>query len=542
MKKLILGALIGIPFLLLAQEPVFKSLDAIGGTGFDEVYAVTTDPSGNVLTTGYFSNTVDFDSSAVTDERVSAGSYDGFIKKMSPEGDLLWVKTFGSTGGDTGRQLITDAEGNVYIVGFFALTVNFDAPTNTAVTSKGSDDIFILKLDADGELIWLKTIGGSGRDNAQQIVIDNTGDLLITGAYTGTVDFDPGVGQNNLTATSDNARYTLKLDTDGEFVWAKAIGGWSLTVDDNDNVYVTGYHSGTVDFDPNEGVHEVTATGTFAAFVLKLDDEGVFQWVNSFESANSSSAYCIAYDGNGYVVSTGSFAGKVDFNFGSEQDVLVSTSATSDEYVHKMDTSGVFSWVKQVGSSNSVSGAAITTHAQEIYVTGPFSGTADLNPGTEEDSYTALGASDLFIQNFDKDGNLNWVKVIASTGNLSTRSLAVSSEKKVYSSGYFRASTDFDPGTDVYEVLHSGSASGYVLQLAPMVEVGIVSFDSNTTSIYPNPTSGMVYFEAYASYQVTSLEGVVVASGEASSVDLSALQSGVYFLSLDGKSVQLIKE
>ncbi len=181
-----------------------------------------------------------------------------------------WAKQFGPAGFILGepRSLLADAAGNVYVAGVFDGTNDFDpGPGVYNLTSSGGADIFIMKLDVAGNLVWVKQIGSStGDDIASSIAFDAAGDLFITGGFAGTVDFDPGASVYSLTAPGYFPdAFILKLSKDGDFIWVKQVGGDnsdgsnSIAIDAADNIYIAGVFWNTADFDPGPGTAYLTS-------------------------------------------------------------------------------------------------------------------------------------------------------------------------------------------------------------------------------------------------------------------------------------------
>src|SRR5262249_14945501 len=161
-------------------------------------------------------------------------------------------------GDDIGYSIAVDASGNVYTTGFFHGTVDFDpgSGTKNLVATGSNTDIFISKLDASGNYVWAKKIGGNTADIGYSIAFDASGNVYTTGSFQGTVDFDPGTGTQNLVASGSTEIFISELDASGNFVLAKHMGGGlygygqCIKVDASGNIYTTGYFSGTADFDP----------------------------------------------------------------------------------------------------------------------------------------------------------------------------------------------------------------------------------------------------------------------------------------------------
>ena len=135
------------------------------------------------------------------------------------------AKQMGGTGSDYGNSIVLDGSGNVYTTGFFEAAVDFDPGVGVAnLTSTGAWDVFINKLDASGNFLWAKKLGGVGNDVAYSIALDGSGNIYTTGFFEGTADFDPGIGVVNLTSAGGWGIFISKLDASGNFLWAKQLG------------------------------------------------------------------------------------------------------------------------------------------------------------------------------------------------------------------------------------------------------------------------------------------------------------------------------
>ena len=191
---------------------------------------------------------------------------------------LQWAKAMGTMENEYGLSIATDNAGNIYSTGYFSGTADFDPGTGTFdLISAGSTDVFVSKLDASGNFLWAKAIGGSGGDGGNSITTDAAGNVYITGYFNATADFDPGTETFNLTSEDDNDIFISKLDASGNFLWAGAIGGASndmgnsITTDSAGNVYTTGYFRGAIDFDIQAGTFILPSSGgSQDIFVCKL--------------------------------------------------------------------------------------------------------------------------------------------------------------------------------------------------------------------------------------------------------------------------------
>jgi gliding motility-associated-like protein len=382
----------------------------IGGTGGETGEGMVADASGNLYITGSFSNTVDFDAGAGTTNLTSSGSTDIYILKLNSSGVFQWAKKIGGAGNDYGNSITLDPSGNVLLTGLFDNTVDFDPGAGTTnLVSKGLGDIFVTKFDASGSFVWAKSVGGAtGTDVGNDIKTDAAGNVYTTGSFGGIVDFDPGLGVNNLTANVVGCTFVLKLNADGTFGWAKHFSGVlynegnAIAIDNNNNVIVAGLFDGVVDFDPGSGIFNQTEAGSDDFFICKLDASGSFVWAHGFGSIQEDDASGIDVDDAGNCYATGNFASTVDFDPGSSVSNLSSSPSNAyDIYILKLDASGNFVWVGQMGGVNDLeSGNAITHDAGgNIYTTGNFYGTADFDPNAGTSNLTGTGTGrNVFIQ------------------------------------------------------------------------------------------------------------------------------------------------
>ena len=241
-----------------------------GSGGNDAGNSIAVDTSGNVYTTGSFQVTADFDPGAGTYNLTAhAGNNDIFVVKYDAFGNLMWAKSAGESALSISLGMCADASGNVSVTGIFTgSTITFDAIT---LNHTGGSDIFIVKYDAFGNVIWAKTAQGINEDLGESISTDNAGNTLLTGSFSSpTLNF----GTITLTNQGSNDIYVVKFDASGNVVWAKSVGGinddfgQSISTDASGNVLITGnFISTSLSFGTttlnNEGVSDI--------FVAKLD-------------------------------------------------------------------------------------------------------------------------------------------------------------------------------------------------------------------------------------------------------------------------------
>ena len=252
----------------------------VGSQDNNSVMSLSVDPSGNIHITGFFTYTADFDPGPDTANLTAANmNVSVFVAKYDNNGNYLWANKIGGGAACQGQSIALDASGNIFVTGYFTFTDDYDPGPDTAnLTPVGGNDIFFAKYDTSGNYIWAKSIGSINNDGSNDIVVDGTGSIYIEGNFMGTVDFDPDTGTANLTSASAGQWdfYFAKYDTNGNYIWAKSIGGISndivlnMALDIQANIYITGYFdTDTLDFDPGLGTANLFGVGGDNIFFAK---------------------------------------------------------------------------------------------------------------------------------------------------------------------------------------------------------------------------------------------------------------------------------
>lgn len=402
-----------------------KTFGGISGAG---VSSIALDSLGNIFITGDFQGTCDFDTGAGISNLTSVGNSDVFISKLDASGNFVWAKSMGGTGLDSPVKIVLDDFGNIYTLGRFKGTADFDPGIGISnLTSLGNqEDNFITKLDALGNFIWAKGIGGVSYQYSCSMAIDGLGNIYVTGEFTGTVDFEPGTDTCNLTSIGSTDIFIFKLNSLGNFVWAKTMGGTmadrgiSITLDAFANVYTTGYFTGTVDFDPGSAISNLSSTigGDIDIFISKMDSSGNFVWAKCMGGNSQDVGNSIALDASGNIYTTGQFMVTADFDpglgtynlstAGSPQTAVGMPSATA-AFISKLDSFGNFVWAKRIsrlwisnppigGFSQAYGTSIFLDNSYNIYTTGQFSGPNDFDPGPDSCTLSSYGGTvDFFI-------------------------------------------------------------------------------------------------------------------------------------------------
>lgn len=433
------------------------------------------DSSENVYTIGRFSDTLSFQLSGISSTVHANGGQDAFIQKNSPSGELQWV--YHLSGGslwEDARDICIDSNGDLIICGNFQDTVNFD-PTNTNTTlfSNGNDDVFILKLSGHGVFQWVKQIGSPSQDRGQDCIVDSQNNVYVSGTFSDTLDANPGVGiSTHICSPGNNNSFLLKLDSLGNFVWFNNYGNEhndyinGLTIDNQNNLYLIGSFKDSINFNPNGNPYWAHALfNNSPAYVLKVDQNGQIIWVKHTNGNYGAIGSDVICDDEWNVIVCGSFNGSIDFDPGPGNYSL--SSSQNENFLWKLDQNGSFLWVKKMGFSfPSYEDLLSTDPYENIYCIGNFSGTTDLNPGSETHNVTCNDSNSVLVIEFDPNGEFE--KAIVFEGNMfeNLSSINVSKSWGIYLSGIHQGTFDLDPGIDTVLVNNIGiSANAFLLKL-----------------------------------------------------------------------------
>jgi hypothetical protein len=390
----------------------------------------------------------------------------------------IWGRSIGGTSTDVARSIAVDKKGNTYITGFFYDTVDFDpgpGVVNLIATPGGAfpQDMFVAKYNPAGNLVWARAMGGDNIDQGWAIAVDISGNVYTAGGFTGLADFDPGPAVFNLTSAGMADIVLSKLDSFGNFVWAKRIGGtlsdvpFDVGFDGFGHVYMTGNFKGTIDFDPGPGVFNVTAAGNNDIYILKLSTAGNFIWAKTMGGVGDDGATAITFDKLGNVYTCGVFNDTCDFDPGPAV-YNVSTPGVSYGFISKLDSSGNFAWVRTMGGTNAVGPYGIALDSSgNIYTAGAFTMTADFNPGPGVFNLTSTSGNDGYVCKLNAAGNFVWAKAFAGlpSSDDGCYSLALDDSANVYTAGSFSIGVDLDPGSGTYNLVSAGSVDIFVSKL-----------------------------------------------------------------------------
>ena len=360
-----------------------------------------------------------------------------------------WVGQAGGPGTDVGNACAADTNGNFYVAGYFTGTATFG--TNTLV-SAGLNDVFVMKYDNAGTLLWARRAGGPGFDAANGIAVDDSGNTYVTGSFEGSADFG-GTTLTNANPGSYSDIFVTKLDANGTVVWARGFGadsvadvGQAIALDPAGNVLVAGSSALT-----NFGGLPVQGAGRI--FLAKLDGNGNPLWARTAGVAGfygvQDVATGVGVDTSGNVHLAGNFAGPT----ATFDTVTLTNRGVTDGFLARFDSNGVFQRVLQIGGPGTDHVNALAVSPGGVaHVGGDFTGTLAMGVvgprvAAATATLTSRGQNDGFVAQFDPAGALAWVQTSGGAGPDSVRGLALDTNGTVHVTGFFSGLATFGTNT-----------------------------------------------------------------------------------------------
>jgi hypothetical protein len=524
----------------------------------------------------------------------------GLVYSQLPNVD--WVKTYKNNLPADIRELSIDKSGNILLVGHFYDSLNYNTGNNIeSIYSNGGVDMYIQKIDSQGNIIWTKSIGGIEDDIAYGIDSDEFGNIYVSGRFSGLVNFGNGATNSSLTSTGTIDGFILKMNENGDFNWVKRIGGQYNTIPmnivyKNSNLFVTGGFEGVVDFDPNSGIINKTSSGTKDFFLLKLNQNGDYNWVRTFGGSVGENGFSSVVDNSGFIYSTGYYYSQnVNYQI-SGQNYTLQHNGAYDIFVTKTDINGQTVWMKGFGGSGGDIGYDIALDGNgDLYITGQIEDTCmiggstligngvdiliskfDINgnelwsknhggnntdigfslaldsqnhlfvSGYYQDTLITVsptlqsnGLQDyLILQLNNTDGNLIWSKSIGGTNADLSHAITCDNMNNLYTAGYFQNNFNLEVNSVVQNFVSSGSGDGLLLKISGFSETNNISNIDDEISIYPNPSGNEINIcvgENNFFYQIVNSIGQILKNGQIENCDVINLKdynSGVYYLQM----------
>ena len=539
----------------MAQAPSWQWVRTSGGNGREHSNDITSDVYGNVYVTGgYSSPAISFDTILLINP---SNPYfkDIFIVKYDPNGNVLWAKSEGGYNTDEGLGIALDPAGDIFITGTFDGFVSFDGDTvfNNGINYK---DIFIVKHNASGNVLWAKSAGSTGNDFSNDIAVDASGNSYLTGSFG-----NPSIDFNGTIFTNGTGRdvFVTKYDPLGNVIWARRTLGngndesKQIGIGENNNIYISGnFMSPQIDFGGIILNNSDPSGLTSDSFIAKYDSSGTLIWAHSFGGLLGDGCEYIYVDTNGVSFITGYFSSPT-INLGGI--TLTNSNAaggTNNIFVAKLDSSGNSFWAKSATGNNGDVGIGLDVDLNgNSYVTGYFNSDT-ISFGSIDLLQTGLGSSseDMFVVKYNSAGQELWALSVGGTTDRERGSgIIVDQSSNCYVTGYFESNPLF---FGAIPVVNYNNEDFFLAKLDSTIINGINENSILGGAMFPNPVNnilkmdfGFVYHRIVFTF--SDIAGKIIFTRQYSErqrvdVDLSNFPNGIYLVNLQTEKHSLTKK
>lgn len=475
---------------------------------------ISVDENDNIYVIGNFNSTISVDNNVFN----TKGDWDFHVSKLDNSGDIKWVKQFGSANAESATTIHADNQGNVYISGYFDQDL---ALGNDTLKGNGfSNNIYLLKLDANGNVLWANEITGVGRNHIlNNIATDKAGYIYMCTSVSQTVGMNIVLGSYSFPGSGNNDEdiFIIKYNTNGDVVWAKRAGGnnidrpYGIAVDDAGYIYNTGHFTDTATFSSTQLV--ANSVNTPQLYLSKYDSAGNLLFVTTPKLGGNGTWLDVQVARDGYLYLGGQVTDTT--SFGSD---TIKANSNNNGVLAKYDTTGKTIWVRQVAPG-------VHTNVSKVAV--------DQN----NDVYANVVYNTPSVLKYSSSGNLIWNIENVQPGKMDVKGLATGVSAGVYITGICNGVASFGndtlPGSSVF----IAKVSAYPLD---------ITYHSTTKNIklYPNPNSGTFTLSGNdlkecTSYDVMNMVGQTVGKATLGNtnkvlVNVRGLDSGIYVLRLYG--------
>lgn len=422
-----------------------------------------------------------------------------------------------------------DNNGSILVCGAFNGVVDFDpGPGVSNVTSTGNDDAYLLKLDNNGNFMWVKTVGGQGNESYIALAVDNQNNIVATLFIDSTTDADPGPGTSFYTSNGLEDLLLCKFDNAGIFIWAKQFGSTENNdfskpaIDPGGNIVFVITFQNALDADPNAGVVMLNPGVGQDVAIIKLSQQGNYMWSKkiSGNSPHNVTSTCVLFDNTGNMIYAGTHNSIIDFDPGPGVFNLQANIGAYNMFISKLDSMGNFIWARTF-DCNYQSGVASLQADINGNIT--FGGTFELELDADPGPGTTMFYSDyydLFLIKLNSSGNFIWGRQIGGPGFESLWSHTVDNAGNIYFTGYYEDdSVDIDAGPNTLFINPMGAS-----------DIILAKYDSGGNFVWAEQCIGnMQGVGAGAKVELDNNENLLVAGVFEGVVDFDP-NAGVYNL------------
>ena len=449
----------------------FQWAKGFGSSSDDRPLDAVADSSGNVWVTGFFYGDIDFNADGTNDLSLNDGDPNNtYLAKFDSNGNFVLAQNLGGKAWYHDAGIAIDSSDNVLVTGLFSGNIDINGDGSNDLTSNGHNDTYIAKFDSNGSLVFAENLGGSNDNQGNSLTTDSSGNVLVTGFFSGDIDIDSD-GINDLTHNNGRDTYVAKFDSNGNFLWAKGFGsnsddyGRGIATDSSGNVWVTGYYFGS-NIDINgDGTNDLTNNGNRDGYVAKFDSNGDFLFAQNIGGISPDVSFDIATDSSGNAWVTGYLETSIDIDSDGINDLI--NNGDKDSYIAKFDNNGDLLFAQTIGDSANDRGYGIATDSDDnVWATGAFESSIDINSDGIND-LISNGDRDSYAAKFDSTGNLLFAQAIGGSATEWGYGIATDGNGNAWATGTFESSIDINSdGTN--ELTPNSTQDGYIIKFSPL--------------------------------------------------------------------------
>lgn len=462
----------------------------------------------------------------------SNGATDIFIAKLNANGNLVWAKSLGSVSLDYAFDIDCESGGDFFITGGFRQTMTL--MPNITITSTGGLDLFTAKFNTNGDCLWAKTATGLASDYGNEIVVGDNNNICVVGNTNGQMIF----GSDTLFHADSTDLFMASYNSTGNLLWVKGIPGYGnssargVDIDIFENAIVVGSFNGSIS---NGAVNFNSISQNLNdVFIAKYSVSGSLLWAKRYGDLGDDYARGVGTDSLGNIYLSGVFSNSVNFDGNT-----LFASGNTDIFLLKLTPSGNFVWIKQFGNLGTEEGCEIEVSPDgNVFITGGFSQTITLGSST----FSSQGIRDVFVAKIDTSGNVVWAKTAGSSTDDVNYAIGLNNiNEDVCTLGTF--SGIFSDGFTSLSA--SGNIDSYISKISLSIPTVIPLTEELESDllICPNPASEIIYADCKKGFQIyTSTGQLVLQSKHATTqINISDLPTGIYFLKTEHQFGRYIK-
>lgn len=466
--------------LLIDPFPALQWSTYYGDISIDMIHAITSDMQGNIIVTG---QTLSSNNIATTgSHQVNyVGDFDAFITKFDKGGVRQWSTYYGGTSAERANAVCTDATGNIYVGGSTYSLSNISSLGAWQVSLEGPDDAFIVKFNSSGVRQWGTYYGGNQHDFIAAMMIDNNGDLVVTGHSRSNYNIStPGTHQPNLVGL-ENAIIS-KFSSSGNLLWGTYIGAgnydvsYGVDIDLNNNIYVGGHTESTSNI-ATLGTFQDSFQGVADGFIVKFNSIGTRIWGTYFGGLNTDRIWDIALDSSNNIFVVGDTESSVNI---ATSGAFQTTKGSFDEsFLQKFDNNGQRIWGTFIGGNTGdyLYSVKCIKSSGDVVIGGYTE--SDINISTPSAFQPQRGgAFDAFVMKFNTNGVRYWGTYLGGADSEEMKSLTLGDNNNIIMGGYTGSTSGIaTPGA--HQTIYGGHIfDGFIAKLCEPLKPIILYDDS----------------------------------------------------------------